>query len=478
MLAKKKISLVVVMLAMFLILLSACGPAEEPAPAEPPLVEETQPAEIEEPPVVEEPEIAEEPEVVEEPEIIEEPVEPVSVRFWIASSSDAAQVSVDEWNAANPNIQVELVPFSNNDEGNTQLDTALLAGEADIFISYGVQRFVARQDAGLMVALDEFLSDFDVESEFGSGVTVIDGKTWGVPGHAQPYFVYLNQSDFENAGIPVPTGWTWDEFNIIAEQLTTGSGPTKRFAVMFPRWPWTNEAAYYQLGWDFNVDPETCTTNFDNPIWIDAINIRAIPEVELGVAIPYADIRAANLQLESELYNNRVSIVVAGGWVLRNTLNPIDYPRDFVTTFAPLPTFSDGEYPNRPGKLEDWYAVASTSKYPAQAAEFLRWFVTEGYGPMIADGRFSAWRGFSAEQQAEIFLPEDAEELMDVQAFIDVVLSDERDFDNPTIIIGLAEIEAIFREEAILVLAGEISAQEAVENMKARADQAISGLCQ
>jgi multiple sugar transport system substrate-binding protein len=460
----KKRSFVLGLLALLLMLASACGPVEQPAQVEPPSAE----AEPTQKPMAEEPKAT---------EVSQEPVEPVSLRFWIASSSDAAKASVDVWNAANPNIQVEVVPFSNNDEGQTQLDTALLAGEVDVFVNYGVQRFVARQDAGLLAALDEYLPDFDVEKEFGTSVTVVDGKTWGIPAHAQPYFVYLNKSDFDNAGIAIPTSWTWDEFNAIAEQLTTGSGPTKRFAVMFPRWPYTNELAYYNLGWDFNVDDKACTTNFDNPIWIDAINIRAIPEVELGVAIPYADIRAANLQLESELYNNRVSMVVAGGWVLRNALNPTDYPRDFITTFAPMPTFSDGDYPYRPGKLEDWTAVASTSKHPVQAAEFLRWFVTEGYAPMIADGRFSAWNGYSAEQQADLFLPAGAEELIDVEAFKNVVLNNEKDFDNPSIIIGLAEIEAIYREEAIRVLAGEISAQEAVENMKQRADQAIAGLC-
>lgn len=402
----------------------------------------------------------------------------VTLRFWIASSSQAAEIAVETWNTNNPNIQVEVVAYSNNDQGQSQLDTALLAGEADIFVNYGIQRFVARQEAGLMLALDEYWDGLAVGADFGTTATVIDGQTWAIPAHIQPYFVYVNQTAFNEAGIEVPSEWTWDEFYEIAGQLTTGEGPTKTFAAMFPRWPYTNELAYYERGWDFNVNPEECTTNFDDSIWIDVINVRANAEVDLEVAIPYADIRAGDVRLANELYNNRISMAIGGTWVLSATLDQEGFPRDFMTSFAPMPSLDEDGYTYRPGKLEDWYAVASNSENPAEAVQFMEWFLTEGYEPMIADGRFSTWAGYTAEDQARLFLPEGVEEVMDVQAFQQVVLGDEREFSTPLVLIGNAEIETIFRDQAIRVLAGELTAEEAVAIMKEQADQTLAGLCE
>lgn len=63
--------------------------------------------------------------------------EPVVLQFWGAiPPENGPQELVDNWNAAHPDIRVEYTRFVNDDGGNTKLETALLAGEVDVFITY------------------------------------------------------------------------------------------------------------------------------------------------------------------------------------------------------------------------------------------------------------------------------------------------------------------------------------------------------
>jgi len=403
----------------------------------------------------------------------------VTLRFWNADTSGATEAAIAEWNEANPNIQVEFVPYSNDDAGNAQIDTALLAGEVDVFVQFGLQRVDSRARAGLIEPLGEHAT-MDIEEEFGTAVIQVAGDPVAIAASADPYVVYINASDFEDAGIEVPESWTWDEFIEIADQLTTGDGPSTRYGAFLPTWPWMDEVAAYQQTWDFNVNVEDCTTNFDDPIWAQVADIRYQLETEVGAAIPYADARAAQLSLQNELYNDNVSMIIAGSWILRTTQNTTDFPRNFVTTFAPIPSLDEDGFPYRPGKLGTFYSVASETEHPEEATAFLEWITTEGYIHFVRTGRFPSWSGFEAENVAEAYLSnfEDPESVLDVETFINVVLDDSLALAPQTNLLGTAELQQIWREEAVRVFNGELTGEEAAANMKERGDAALEALCE
>ncbi len=55
------------------------------------------------------------------------------------------------------------------------------------------------------------------------------------------------------------------------------------------------------------------------------------------------------------------------------------YPHDFVTTFAPLPTWTkDGGKAGRTYTEAHYYVIPKTSKYPKEAYDFIRWYTNEG----------------------------------------------------------------------------------------------------
>lgn len=404
----------------------------------------------------------------------------VTIRFWNADTSGATESAIAEWNATNPNIQVEFVPYSNDASGNTQVDTALLAGEVDAVINFGVQRVDSRARAGLFADLSALLPDFDIAQEFGTESTTYDNGVFAIPAGASFFMTYINADAFAEAGIEVPENWTWDEFIAIAEQLTTGSGPSTRYGAMLPTWPWMDEVAAYERGWDFNINVDACTTNFDDPIWAEVATIRYELETVAGAALPYAEARAAQLAQQNELYSGNVAMIISGTWILRSTQNTVELPRDFVTTFAPVPALTEDGFPYRTGKFDDFMAVASTSDHPEEAAQFIAWLATEGYLYYTEKGRFPAWQGFDTEEVAEVYFSAfemPAEDILDVEAFVRVALDNSLPLAPQQELLGNAELQTIWREEAVRVFNGELTGEEASSNMKERGDSALATLC-
>ena len=160
---------------------------------------------------------------------------PVKLRWWGGvPEANGPKQTVEAWNKANPDIQVEYVQYPNNDEGNVKLDVALQApGEVDVLVSYGLPRLKQRADGGAIEPLDGYLAGFDPEKEWGKLDNRWDDKYWALIGNSQPRFVYLNKNALDEAGLKVPTDWTWEEYMEYAKKLNKGSGATKRYGAFY-----------------------------------------------------------------------------------------------------------------------------------------------------------------------------------------------------------------------------------------------------
>ena len=132
--------------------------------------------------------------------------------------------AVSDWNKANPNTPVKLIP---GDWGNLgdQLTTQFAAGTApDVihFASVDILNFAARG------YLHDLSSSFRAikknVSDGGWQASSYKGKLYGVPVIDQPYVVFVNLDLFKKAGIAVPTtSLNWDELAALAKRLTTST---------------------------------------------------------------------------------------------------------------------------------------------------------------------------------------------------------------------------------------------------------------
>lgn len=313
---------------------------------------------------------------------------PVKLRWWGGvPEGNGPKQSVAAFNKISPDIQVEYIQYPNNDEGNVKLDTALQAdGEVDVCVSYGLARLKQRADGGALEPLDAYLAGFDPLKEYGKLDNQWNGKYWALILALQPRFVYINKNALDEAGLKLPTDWTWEEYMDYAKKLTKGSGPTKRYGAFYQFGDGGSfEPVYVLKGGDF-LYKDACTTNFDNPLYLQTLNMRLQMQNTDKTIAPLGDVTAGKLQPYSEFTQGHAAMLIEGSWVLRYIKDVANNPRDFVTTFAPMPHMKDAPNAYRPGNADDRCSIAAKSKNKAAAWTFMKWWGTEGYINMTPFG--------------------------------------------------------------------------------------------
>lgn len=405
--------------------------------------------------------------------------EPVVLQFWGAiPPENGPQELVDNWNAAHPDIRVEYTRFVNDDGGNTKLETALLAGEVDVFITYPASALDKRVEAGLMIPLDDYIAEanLDLVATYGESNYYRDGKCYFIPtmGGNDTYIMY-NKDMVEAAGITIPDRWTWEEFEDTVRKLTVGDGADKvygltlGYSVVGDDWAF---GAKFERGNDYLYKSET-ESAFDDPAFLRDMQLRYRMEVEEQTMIPRMEVKMTNLDIPTEFANGKVAMVWAN-YHLRDMKDTEKYPRDFKISFAPVPMNADQENYFSTG-IREWMSISTSCENPDAAWQFIQYYSTDGFYPMCRSGRLPSWKGADTEKAVAQYLGENADELFDVEAFDRIVMKSPYNQSSvDSISIAQAEIVTLMGEAYESVILGEATPEEAIQQLKLDADAAIA----
>ncbi len=130
---------------------------------------------------------------------------------------------VANFQAANPDIKVQITGYTGNQEGFTKLTQAVQGGEGvDLFrLPSDILPLLVKD--GLVASVDEYLTDEDKADIYPNLLqsVSVDGKAYAWPLWVPPVGMYLNLDIFEEAGVEPPTGdWTYEQFVEAAKKLT------------------------------------------------------------------------------------------------------------------------------------------------------------------------------------------------------------------------------------------------------------------
>jgi multiple sugar transport system substrate-binding protein len=145
-----------------------------------------------------------------------------------------------------------------------------------------------------------------------------------------------------------------------------------------------------------------------------------------------------------------------------------------------MPHPKDAPNAFRPGTADDRAAIAANSKNKEAAWKFLKWWGTEGYINMAPFGRTPLWRGISSDDTMKAFLTgfEDYDKHMDVERYKTVMFGGaDKDFPIQFRTTAAAEIGQIAKEELNTMVLGDQKPEDALKNLKTRADEALGKVC-
>ena len=188
--------------------------------------------------------------------------EPVRIRFvslaWQTQAIAAVKVAVAEWNARNPNIQVDYQQVS-WDSVQDYLTTSFEAKNVpDVFHyeSTPVMEFATR---GYLTNLAKMIpAEMKTDIAPGAWKTVTDnnGGVYAVPFLWESLVTLYNKDLFKGAGVKAPNTqhpWSWDDLQKAARQLTkdkNGDGTPEQYGAAFGLRSPTNRILNLSLGFE------------------------------------------------------------------------------------------------------------------------------------------------------------------------------------------------------------------------------------
>ena len=152
------------------------------------------------------------------------------VLFGDPTETAGYETLVEQFEAANDDVEIELAPVASQDDLAATLTTSFAGGSPpDVFlINYREYGQYAQQ--GVLAPVGPMLADSDVIAEDEFAPAALDAFRYDgseltcLPQNVSSLEVYYNVDLFEEAGIALPTeGWTWADF-LLAARTLTGDG--------------------------------------------------------------------------------------------------------------------------------------------------------------------------------------------------------------------------------------------------------------
>ena len=338
--------------------------------------------------------------------------EAVNLRLYTYGTEEAYnwKATLDAYHKANPNVTVELVLLS--EKGDTQeatkkLDLAAASGEQiDMMMFSDPASYSQRVALGMAAPLDDYIAKdgYKVEEDYKVD-THLNGKVYALPGKFNPWYVLLNKDHLDEAGLKVPTDWTWDEFADYAKKLTKGEGATKRYGTYFhgpQNGGWMEFLKLKMENQPQNTEflkPDG-SSNLDDPNFKATLELRVRMEKVDKSSVPYSDMISQKLAYRNQFFNQSVSMLTIGSWMNTEIGGTDKVPLTFHVAVAPFPKNNPGDETGLTPVTTDYVAVSESSEHKEEAYKFVRWYTTEGQ--VVQGKNIPAWNGVKSEQVTSI----------------------------------------------------------------------------
>ena len=399
-------------------------------------------------------------------------------------AENGPQEVIDNYNELNKerNVEIQYYRYTNDDNGNISLDTALMAGEKmDMFISYTPSRRDTRIQSGKVMDITEICEklDIDLVRDFGSLAedNIVDDKVYSIPTMKYMDLIVYNKDMLDEKGLPVPTqDSTWEDVRELLNQTKT-------------------EDVYGMLlntNGDFFIQPFVSTANKSpvpymnedgsvawnsNPQFKEAYQFVYDMMYQDQCVMDWPTMLAEKInegnKADIMFLNGQASSIFTGTQIIRNIIDRETYPHDFVTAFAPVPKF-DAEQNEYYASVQsnDHISVNVNCEYPEEAVRYIKWYATEGYDPMIENGRLPLYQNYDADRAYEIMIGENTD-LIDAESFKNTVFGQYDDFNSPLTDENKATVSKISKEESEAYFLDQISLDEMIDNMQTSTEELV-----
>ncbi|MEV4472499.1 sugar ABC transporter substrate-binding protein [Nonomuraea sp. NPDC049504] len=318
------------------------------------------------------------------------PGEPVTIDFlslaWQKESVAANKQLVDEWNKANPDIQVTYVQGS-WDNVNDQLVTQFSGGTAPDVIHNDSPALSGFASDGYLLDLKDKLPaelKSDIPQPAWDTVTFDDGQggqgVYGVPFLQESQVIIANKKLLDAADVRVPTPdnpWTWDEFSAAARKMTKGG----TYGVAWPMKSPVNKTLNLALnfGGTFFQTTDGKTTVKVGPEEREVLQ-RIHDQLHKDKSADPAALGQGTADPLPAFYQGKFAMLPTGVYLRQQVAEQA--PDDFEWVTLPAPKGTSASQ----GAVSQTLSIAQDSKHPDEAMKFIAFFLNGANQAKLAKG--------------------------------------------------------------------------------------------
>jgi multiple sugar transport system substrate-binding protein len=386
--------------------------------------------------------------------------EPTTIRYFTFSAAPDHLEDLDQmiagFEAENPDVKVdvETAPFDNY---FTLLQTQVAGGDAPDAFELNFENFVTFASKGVLADLGPMIEtddgvDTDAYYQKAFDAFALDGAQYGLPASYSTVLLFYNKALFDAAGLDYPTDdWTWADERAAAEAIAaTGDDVWGQFAPI-QYWEFYKTAA--QNGCGFFGDDGSVTVNEQG--CVDALQFM-IDGVNDGVQPSAAEMGGVS---DGDMFTNgELGMITTGIWMFSG-FEGADFDWDVVV---------------EPGNVEggshffaNGVGVSADSDKQDAAYRWLRYFTSSDDAAKIRVD--ASWELPTLTDPAlyESYLAAEVPENREA------VLASLENVVIPPVIERQAEMQDALNGQIELALAGEITAQEALDAAKAEVESLL-----
>lgn len=386
----------------------------------------------------------------------------LTVSVWDNAVSPQFQAIADAFVAQNPGVEVELID-TQADEYNNKLTVMLAGGDSDpdVIMVKDAETQVTMKEKGQILSLDSFIAGDGLDLSIYDGAAEqlqLDGEQYTLPFRRDWYVLFYNKDLFDAAGVAYPSDdMTWDEFEALAEQMTSGEGSEKVYGSHNHTW------MAFVSNWAVQDGANTLMSEdygFLAPWYEQALRMQ-----DNGIVQSYANLKTGNIHYSSVFEQQQCAMLPMGSWFIATLIqDKADGKIDFNWGVTKIPHPEGVEAGSTVGSVTP-IAINAKTDVPDLAWEFVKFATSEAGAEILADN--SVFPAVSSDTVIDKLasiegFPEDGKTALEVKSLV---------LDRP-LDAKMAAVRKVIEEEHDMIMIGEEDIETGIANMNERAAEA------
>lgn len=383
----------------------------------------------------------------------------IKVAHWDSYTEPSTQMLVDGFEAANPNIKVELIDIASGEYSNKL--TVMLNGGNDLDVVWvkDPDNTPSIAERGQLEDLTPYIEKdgVDIAAMNGSDALKLDGKQVALSVSTGFYVLYYNKDIFDAAGVDYPgNDMTWTEFEELAKKVTSGEGNDKKYGALFHTWQACVQNWAVQDGKHTILDTDY---SFMKPYYEMALRMQ-----DEGTVMDYSTLKTGNIHYSSVFMEGQCAMMPMGSWFMSTMIEKTKAGETSVNWGVATLPHPDGVEAGWTVGSTTPMGVSASSKNKDAAWEFVKYCSGEEGAKIYADcGMIPARMNADTIKALAALdgMPEGLEEALQTKHVA---------MDRP-LEVHSAEVNQMLGEEHSLIMIKELSIDDGLAEMGERSKE-------